>query len=167
MNSDVKKKIGPLLRRRLVFNLVGLSVLHPLAACGKSGKRMKSSIGIDVVVFSLLDRPILDIYLNDEDLGIAGKYGSTSVVTGVHVPMGEQALSWRLDGPPKTPRNGDTVHMKNRVILTASAIPSDATYMAIHIYPDDTAEFSFTKFMPDLSARGEAILEAVEKNARR
>ena len=167
MNSDKKKIPGNLARRRVVFNLISLSLLHPLAACGKSGKPMKSKIGIDVVVFSLLDRPILDIYLNDEDLGVAGKYGSTSVVTGVTVPMGEQSLSWRLDGPPGTPHNGDTVKMKNKVILAASAIPGNATYMGIHIYPDNTAEFNFTEYMPRLSARGEAIFEAMEKNGRR
>lgn len=167
MNSDEKKKSGKRDRRRLVFHLVCLGLLPPLAACGKSGKSTKSSIGIDVVVFSLLDRPILDIYLNDEDLGVAGKYGSTSVVTGIRVPMGEQALSWRLDGPRNTPRNGDTVKMKNKVILTASVIPSNANYLSIHIYPDNTADFNFTEFMPDLSARGEAILEAIEKNGQR
>jgi hypothetical protein len=167
-NGDTEnKKPSNHARRRIVFNLISLSLLHPLVACGKSGKPMKNEIGIDVVLYSFLDRPILDIYLNGEDLGVASKYGSTSVVTGVTVPMGEQKLTWRLDGPPGTARNGDTVKMKNKVILQASAIPANATYMGVYIYPDDTVEFTFTEYMPRNSVRGEAIFEELKKNGRR
>lgn len=167
MSNDKKIVSGNLARRRLAFNLISLSLLHPLVACGKSEKLMKSEIGIDVVLYSFLDRPILDIYLNNEDLGVASKYGSTSVVTGVTVPIGEQKLTWRLDGPPGTPRNGDTVKMKNKVILKASEIPGNASYMGVYIYPDDTVEFTFTGNMPRNSVRGEAIFEELRKNGRR
>jgi hypothetical protein len=154
------------MRRRRSLNLLGLSILFPLAACGKRGQPTRSEIAIDVVLYSFLDRPILDIYLNGEDLGVASKYGSTSVVTGVTVPIGEQKLSWRLDGPPGTARNGDTVNMKNKVIIKASEIPGTATYMGVYIYPDDTVEFTFTEYMPRNSVRGEAIFEELKKNGR-
>jgi hypothetical protein len=166
MNNDTKIISGTLTRRRLALHLISLSLLHPLVACGKNEKPMKSEIGIDVVLYSFLDRHILDIYLNDETLGGASKYGSTSVVTGVTVPMGEQKLSWRLDGPKGMARNGDTVNMKNKVILKASDIPGNATYMGVYIYPDETVEFTFTEFMPRNSVRGEAIFEELKKSSR-
>ena len=167
MNNDEENMSGNFARRRSVFNLISLSLLHPLAACGKKGKAVRSEIGIDVVLYSFLDRPILDIYLNGEDLGVANRYGSTSVVSGVTVPMGEQKLSWRLDGPRGTARNGDTVKMANKVILKASEIPGKANYMGVYIYPDDTVEFTFTEFMPRNSARGVAIFEELKKDGRR
>jgi hypothetical protein len=166
MNSDRKIVSGVSIRRRAVFNLISLSLLHPLVACGKSGTPMKSEIGIDVVLYSFLDRHIFDIYLNDETLGAASKYGSTSVVSGVTVPMGEQNLSWRLDGPKGMARNGDTVKMKSKVFLKASDIPKNATYMGIYIYSDDTVEFAFTEYMPRNSVRGEAIFEELKKNGQ-
>lgn len=158
MNNEKNSISRSLTRRRLAFNLISLSLLHPLVACGKGEKPMKSVIGIDVVLFSFLDRNIFNIYLNGETLGVASKYGSTSVVTDVSVPMGEQKLNWRLDGPKGMARNGETVNMKNKVILRASDIPTSATYMGVYIYPDDTVEFTFTEYMPRNSARGEAIL---------
>jgi hypothetical protein len=167
MNSDKKITSGKLTRRRVVFNLISLTLLHPLVACGKGGKPMKSEIGIDVVLYSFLDRHIFDIYLNDETLGGASKYGSTSVVTDVTVPMGEQRLSWRLDGPKGMARNGETVKMKNKVVLKATDIPGNATYMGVYIYPDETVEFTFTEYMPRNSARGESILEELKKNGKR
>ncbi len=128
---------------------------------------MKSEIQIDVVLYSFLDRHIFNIYLNGETLGVASKFGSTSVVTGVTVPMGEQKLSWRLDGPKGMARNGETVIMKNKVILKASDIPGNAHYMGVYLYPDETVEFTFTEYMPRNSARGEAIFEALKKNGGR
>lgn len=167
MYSDKQRIPTDLTRRRVLFNFVGLSLLHPLVACGNSGRAMKNEINIDVVLYSFLDRHIFDIHLNNTDIGIASKYGSTSVVTGVTVPMGEQKLSWRLDGPEGTPRNGDTVVLKNKVILKASDIPSNAAYMGIYIYPDETAEFTFSQYIPRNSVRGAAIFKELKKNGRR
>ena len=167
MNNDEKVLADNPARRRAVFGLIGLSLLHPLAACGKSKKPIKSEIEIDVVMYSFLDRHIFNIYLNGETLGVASKYGSTSVVTGVTVPMGEQKLSWRLDGPKGMARNGETVNMKNKVILKASDIPTNAHYMGVYLYPDETVEFTFSEYMPGNSKRGEAIFEELEKNGRR
>lgn len=166
MDNDKNAGSATVAQRRRAIHLIGLSVMLPLAACGESGKPVKSAIGIDVVLYSFIDRPILDIYLNGEHLGVAGKYGSTSVVSGVTVPMGDQALSWRLDGPPGTARNDDTVMMKNKVVLKASDIPGNASYMGVYIYPDNTVEFTFPENMPRNSVRGKAIFEELKKNGR-
>jgi hypothetical protein len=155
--------VVPIAQRRLILNLVGLSLLQPLAACGKSGIIMKKEITITVVLYSFLDRPIFDIHLNGSDIGVSGPYGTTSMVTGVEVPMGEQKLTWRLGGPKGRPRNGETVALKNKVVISPSDIPSGAHYMGVCLYPDDTAEFSFSEFMPEYSVRGEAIMKDLEK----
>lgn len=128
---------------------------------------MRSQFEIDVVLYSFLDRHIFNISLNDETLGVASKYGSTSVVTGVTVPLGEQKLSWRLDGPEGMARNGETVNMKNKVVLKVEDIPAKARYMGVYIYPDETVEFTFAEYMPRNTPRGEAIFEEMKKNGKR
>ena len=81
--------------------------------------------------------------------------------------MGEQKLSWRLDGPKGMARNGETVKMKNKVTLKTSDVPANANYMGVYLYPDDTVEFNFSEYMPRNSERGEAIFEQLKKNGRR
>ena len=78
-------------------------------------------------------------------------------MTGVVIPLGPQTLTWRLGGPRGTPRNGETVTAKNALTLAAAQIPADANYLGVHVYPDETAEFSFSKYPPNPSARGEEI----------
>jgi hypothetical protein len=155
------------MKRRLIVKMLGLTLLPPLMACQKSGKPLNTEIDIDVVVYSFLDRPILDIYLNQEDLGVASKYGSTSIVTGVTVPMGEQKLSWRLDGPRGALRNGETVSMKNKVVLVRHEIPDHSNYMGIYIYPDETVEFVYNRNMPGNTKRGQAIFDELAKKGLR
>lgn len=146
--------------RRLLLNLLGLSLLQPLAACGKSGKLVKNEITITVVMYSYLDRPIFDIKLNDEPLGAANAFGTTSMVTGVIVPMGKQKLVWTLGGPEGKAGNGEVVANKNNVAVSAGTIPAHSDYMGLYLYPDYTAEITFHQYMPGHTARGEALMKA-------
>jgi hypothetical protein len=162
---DDEKAVVPALRRRFVLNLAGLSLLSSLAACSKSGIFIGKEISITVVMYSFLDRPIFEIHLDGSDIGGANSFGTTSMVTGVAVTMGEQKLSWRLDGPKGKPRNGETVALKNRVIINPHDIPRAAQYMGVYLYPDDTAEFVFTEFMPgrEGTVRSKAITKELGK----
>ncbi|WP_426212571.1 hypothetical protein [Massilia sp. TWP1-3-3] len=166
MNNGKEIISSGLARRQVVLKLVSLSLLHPLLACGKSRKAMQKEMRFDVVLYNFFNSHIIDIHLNDSDIGIASRHGSTSVVSGVVVPMGLQKLSWRVDGRAGAPRNGETVVIKNKVVLQASDVPANTRYMGVHLYPDETAEFTFSQYIPEVSARGEAILKESEKHGR-
>lgn len=123
---------------------------------------MQKGTVLDVVLYSFIPRPIFDIFLSGTDLGLAAPYRGTSVVTGVRLPYGVQKLTWRLDGPEGTPGNGDTVTLKNTIVIQPEQIPEDTYYMGIYLYPDSTAEVVFTKYIPGNSKRGEAILREMK-----
>ena len=120
---------------------------------------MGNGINLSVVMYSYLNRPVFDIFLNKEDLGASGPYGSTGIITGAQIPFGPQTLSWRIDGPPGTPNNGDTVHVRNVLTVRAEQILSKTRYLGLHIYPDYTAEIVLCDDMPDRTVRGEKILK--------
>jgi hypothetical protein len=110
---------------------------------------------LNVVLFSYLDRPIFDVYIDDGGFGeTSGSYPNTGkgVVAGVSLTLGPKKVSWRLDGPEGTPRNGETVVNKNALELT-DIVPG-AEYLGVHIYPDETVEFSTSVGRPDFSAKG-------------
>lgn len=153
-------------RRKILGNLVSLSLLYPLTACGKGNLFMKKEVVLDIVLYSYLDRPIFDIYLNRIDLGVANSYGGTGIVVGVTIPFGPQTLTWRLGGPRGMALNGETVTVKNSLILNPEQILSNTDSLGIHIYPDNTAEFTFSQYMPERTNRGNKIIEDVEKNER-
>ena len=150
---------APIAWRRLVVGLLGAGLLAPLGACGKGSKRMEKGIHLSVVLYSYLTRPIFDIFFNREDLGVAAPYGSTGIITGVHMPFGAQTLRWRLDGPKGTPNNGDTVHVKNALTLGQDQILADTRYIGLHIYPDFTAEIIVCDDMPEPTARGKLLVK--------
>lgn len=106
-----------------------------------------------MVVFSYLDRPIFDIFVNGRGGDSSGPYPQTggSTISGVKFTVGPQTVSWVLDGPEGTPHNGETVLTKNRPVLEPMA---DARYLAVHIYRDNTVELVTSKFYPEESARG-------------
>jgi hypothetical protein len=150
-------------RRKILCGLAGLSLLYPLVACGKGNVFMRKEITLNVVLYSYLNRPIFDVLLNDGDIGVANAYGGGGVMTGVTIPFGPQTLSWRLDGPKGTPRNGETVAVKNSLILTKDQTPPQAEYLGVHIYPDSTAELFLSQYIPEISPRGQKILDEVRK----
>lgn len=155
-------------RRKILGSLASISLLYPLVACGKGNLFMSKEITLDVVLFSYLDRPIFDVYLDGGDIGLAGAWphSGKAVMTGVTIPLGAQTLTWRLDGPKGTPRNGETVAVKNSLILTKDQIPSDAAYLGVHIYSDDTAELIVSQYMPEKSERGEQIAERYRNHGK-
>lgn len=121
---------------------------------------MQNYVVLSVEMFSNLDRPIGEIMFNGEDLGVMNKYGTTGLITGVRIPFGAQTLTWMLDGPPGTPRNGEHVAIKNKLVITPEQIPQGARYLGLHLYPDDTAEVTFSESMPERTARGKQIKAA-------
>lgn len=118
---------------------------------------------LDVVVFNYLDRPIFDIFIDRKVGESSDVYPRTggSTVTGVKFNLGPKTISWRLDGPEGTARNGDTVVAKNAPSLAAP--PAGAKYLGVHIYPDDTVELLTSKHYPRPSPRGDIEIERLEK----
>lgn len=119
------------------------------------GKKMteknKEVVYLDVAVFSYIERPIFDVYLNGKFVGDGGG----GLMTGVSVTLGPQALTWRLDGPKGTPRNGDTVKAVNQPML--SQPEKGNRYLGVHIYPDDTVELRSENYWPERTEKGKAI----------
>jgi hypothetical protein len=144
--------------RRKLTGLLGLGLLAPLIACGNGRKSMKTEAVLNVVVHSYIDRPILDILFNGNDLGVSGAFGGTGTITGVRVPFGPQKLTWRLDGAKGMPRLGETVTAKNQLVVREQDIGPDTRYIGLHLYQDETAEISFSEYIPELSTRGEEIM---------
>lgn len=140
--------------------MIGAGLLAPLAACGQGVKKMQNYIVLDVEMFSNLDRPISEIMFNDEDLGVMNKYGGTGLITGVRIPFGVQRLTWTLGGPEGTPRNGEHMKIKNTLVISPEQIPKGTKYMGLHLYPDDTAEVTFSELMPERTERGKKIKAA-------
>jgi hypothetical protein len=140
----------PIDLRRRRLSTAGLSFLF-LSAC--EAKPM--TVNLDVVLFSYLDRPIFDVYLNRTDIGVAGPwpYSGRGTMTGVQIPLGPQKISWRLDGPKGTPGNGETVTAKNLPDL--KEVPGNSVFLGVHIYADGTVELIPSEHFPDVSARGQ------------
>jgi hypothetical protein len=123
-------------------------------------------IYFDVALFSYLDRPIFDVYLNGRDIGVSGVRpvggGGSGLMTGVAVPLGPQRLTWRLDGPEGTPGNGDTVTASNQPTLTRP--DPKLRYLGVHVYPDNTVELIPEEFWPEVTERGLESIRQREKN---
>ena len=124
-------------RRRFAATLIALPLLVQLSQC--EAKPMTTVV--DISLFSYLDRPIFDVLLNGKDIGgtlARGFNGANSSMIGERITLGPQVISWRLDGPKGMPRNGETVRAKNTPVL--SEIPKGVTWIAVHVYADDTVE---------------------------
>lgn len=156
----------PKLTRRSLLHASCLLLLQPLSAGGKTNIAMKNGIALDVVLYSFFNRPIFDIHLNGTNIGVAGAYGGTSIVTEVSIPYGKQYLSWRLDGPEGMAGNGDSVAMKNIILIQPDQIPKNTLYMGVYLYPDNTAEVRFSQHIPGNSKRGEAIFNQAARLTR-
>lgn len=154
-------------RRRLLGSLAGVALLYPIVASCKGKLFMSNEIVLSVVLYSYVDRPIFEVLLNGSDIGGARAYGGgIGIMTGETIPFGSQTLTWRLDGPKGTPRNGDTVKVKNTLVISKEQVAPNTRYIGVHIYPDETAELTFSQYIPEVSARGELILAEVRKRGR-
>jgi hypothetical protein len=103
---------------------------------------------LDAVVFSYLDRPIFDVFLNGKWVGDSGAYPATGggTITGVTVQLGIQKITWRYAD------TGETVAAQNAPEL--AAVPRGHSYLAIHEYPNNTVELLTPQNYPSESARG-------------
>ena len=118
---------------------------------------------LDIVVFSYLNRPIFEVEVDgkgDESSGVYPQTGK-STTTGVELLLGPKKVTWRLDGPQGTARNGEMVSNKNNLRLD-DVIPS-AKFLAIHIYPDESVELITSVHFPQLSTRGETEVRKMSK----
>ena len=112
----------------------------------------------DVGLKSYLDRPIFDVFVGGQDIGLDGGQphgGPGGLMTGVPMRLGPQTVTWRLDGPKGTPGNGDTVTAVNHPVLTLEM--AKHRYLGVHIYPDNTVELVPEDGWPEQTARGEEI----------
>jgi hypothetical protein len=91
-----------------------------------------------------------------------GFYGSNSVMVMQPLVLGVQNVSWRLDGPEGTPRNGEMVAAKNSPVF--EDVPKDIKWLALHIYPDNTVEIKLSEGSRDelQTERGKKIIETWE-----
>lgn len=142
-------------RRRFALGLLTCSLL-PLSAC--ESKPM--SVTLEVVLFSYLDRPIFDVLLNGQDIGVSNAYPTTGggSISGLPVRLGPAKVSWRLGGPEGMSRNGETVHAKNSPTL--DKVEREHRFLGVHILPDDTVELAVSTHYPGRLARGIAMNEA-------
>ena len=156
----VLSKGAPNRARRLALGWMACGVMLPLAACGQA---VPKETALNVEVFSYVDRVIVDISFNGTGLGVMNRYGGTGTITDVYIPFGKQTLKWTLDGPEGTPRNGEILTARNQLIISPDQIPAGTRYLGIHLYPDDTVEFTFAEGLPERTARGRNILAARTK----
>jgi hypothetical protein len=153
-------------RRRFVKHVSTLLLSCTLFGC-KKGISMESAVVLDVVLFNYIDRAIIDVLLNGEDIGVAGPYGGGSgVLSGVRIPLGAQRLTWRWDGPEGMPGNGDTVAAINTMTLSPTQISADDRYLGVHVYPDRTAELTLSPHLPEMTPKGEQIYREKRRNDR-
>ena len=113
-------------------------------------------VTLDVVLFNYLDRPIFDVYIDGKAGDSSDPYPATGggTIAGVGLTSGPKKISWRLDGPPGTPRNGETVHARNSPRL--DNVPREARYLSTHIYPDETVELVVSTHYPRATDKGRA-----------
>ncbi|NHZ98993.1 hypothetical protein [Massilia sp. CCM 8734] len=123
---------------------------------GTSSTMAQSDKVLDVYIFNYSDQTLLDVSVNQVRMGSPGPYpysGRRNKV-GARFNDGPQTVTWRVAGTGGQ-ESGPIVRSSNTP--TMGEIPSDARNLSIHIYPDFTVEFNFSRRVPVLSKRGEAI----------
>lgn len=154
-------------RRKVIGSLAGVVLLYPFVASCKGRSSMNNGMILNVVLFNNLNRPIFEVLLNGSDIGAANAYGGGGgIATGERIPFGRQTLTWRLGGPEGTPHNGETVTVKNSLAISEVEVPPKTRYLGVHIYPDNTAELTFSQYIPERTSRGERIIAEANKHAR-
>jgi hypothetical protein len=132
-----------------------------LSACEAKSMR----VFLNVSLFSYLNRPIFDVEMNGTNFMSAlahGFYGASGVMLMQPLTLGPQRVTWKLGGPEGMPRNGELVAARNMPVL--GEVPTEVKWLALHVYPDDTAEIKLSRGTADelQTARGQAIIEAWE-----
>ena len=144
---------------RRVF-VAALGSLFLINAC----ETKSMSVTLHVVLFSYLDRPIFDVEIDGSVGETSAAYPNTGkgVIAGVALTLGVKKVTWRLDGPDGAPRNGETVVNKNHLELNELA--PGAEYLGLHIYPDETVEFTTSVRRPDFTERGMSLAAKAAAN---
>jgi hypothetical protein len=148
--KNIKMPFAGTNRRHFLSAVATLS-----AASFCEAKPMKATL--NVVLFNYLNRPIFDVFIDGKVGRGSDAYPATGagIITGVPFDLGPKTVTWRLDGPKGTPRNGDTISNKNPLRL--DTVTQGAKYLGVHIYPDDTADLTTSIGIPDLHPRGVAM----------
>ena len=118
------------------------------------------TVTLDVVVFSYLSRPIFDVSVGGTDVGVAGPwpYSGRGSMSGVLLRLGRQPVKWRL---------GDTGEVVASSAPELKEVPSDATFLGLHIYEDQSVDLVLSQHFPELSQRGQLYdAQWREKNAK-
>ena len=116
---------------------------------------MKKTIGLNLTTRNYTNRTIFYINLNGRTSALAPAYGGGNG-TQIDVAFdlgGPQTLKWRDAG------TGVTTTAKNPLYIREEDMPKGVRYLCIHIYPDETAELTFTVHLPPPTPRGAAILK--------
>lgn len=133
--------IQKIISRRFLLNALALLPFINIA------QAKPKVVYLNVILYNYLDRPIFDVYI-DGKVGFGSEaYPATGggIVVGVPFEIGPKIVSWRLDGPANTPRNGEKVTNKN--VLTLDWVPG-GKYLNVHIYPDDTVKLIVSTSIP-------------------
>ena len=159
-------------RRRFLQALGNLAVFAPAAGIAAGSAPAGSSNGKKVVkltfaIINYTNRMIFDVALNGHGFGLAPPYmGSVGAMLSTALETGgPQTLTWRLGGNPSMARNGEVVSAKNKLFIREEDIPkgAKAPFVCVHIYPDDTAELTFTAGeQPQPTVRGIDFLKQRE-----
>lgn len=90
-------------------------MLLALAACTAKA----TNVTLNMVVFSYLDRPIFDVFVDGKGGDSSGPYPQTggSSISGVTLNIGPQKVTWVLSGPKGAPHNGETIVATNQPVL--------------------------------------------------
>jgi hypothetical protein len=145
--------------RRNILKPLAVLALLPFTAC-TTGVKMKKTITLDFAVRNYTDRYIFSVSLNGRSSGGAPPYGGGNSIEIDHTfdLGGPQTLTWRDAG------TGVITTAKNPLYIREEDIPKGAKYspaMCIHIYPDATAELTFSVSTVGLTttSRGRVILK--------
>ena len=152
-------------RRTILKPLAALALL-PLAACA-TGAKMKKTITLNLTIRNYIKRSLFDIELNGRSMGGVRAYGLEGGMAhggegGVHLDStfnlgGPQTLKWRDAG------TGVTTTAKNPLYIREEDMPKGVRYLCVHIYPDETAELTFTVDDPKRTQRGLDLIEEQNK----
>ena len=109
---------------------------------------------LEVVLFSYLDRPIFDVLVNGQDIGVSDAFPRTGggSMQGPVFKVGPVKVSWRFAD------SGETVHAKNSPML--ENVRREDQFLGVHVLPDDTVELTVTEHYPKRLARGIEMNEA-------
>ena len=106
------------------------------------------TVTLDVVLFSYMQRPIFDVFLENTDIGLAGPwpYSGRGSMSGVQLRLGKQTVKWRFAD------TGEAMAAKNSPEL--KVIPPEATFLGVHVYEDGSVEITPSQHFPEVSQRG-------------